>query len=142
MIKQEIKQEKQRGNVILQTAKLAINTTKEVINALLAKAIAGAIAGEAQRGLPGLITAGIAIAGISALFAAKVPKLAAGGIIPPGFEGDRFTAMLNSGEAVIPLKKLFDVLGNGSPQGEFILRGQDLYLAMNRAERSYNRIGG
>lgn len=79
LIKAEIKAEKQRGNVILQTAKLAIDSAKSVIKSMLAKAIAGAIAGESSKGLLGLITAGVAIAGITALFASKVPKLARGG---------------------------------------------------------------
>jgi len=80
LIEAEIKAEKQRGNVILQTAKLAIDTAKSVIKSMLAKAIAGMIAGEANKGIVGLITAGIGIAAISALFSSKVPKLARGGV--------------------------------------------------------------
>lgn len=142
LLREEIKQEKQRGNAILATAKLAINAAKEAIQAQLAKAIAGAIAGEATKGLLGLVTAGVAVAGISALFNSKVPKLSSGGIIPPGFEGDRFPAFLNSGEAVIPIDKLLNAIEGGGGSGEFILRGQDLVLAMERASYSKARITG
>ena len=41
----------------------------------------------------------------------SVPHLASGGIIPPGFPGDTFPAMLSSGEAVIPLDELDNMTG-------------------------------
>jgi hypothetical protein len=93
-----------------------------------------------------LALAGLAGAGASALFQGliakiKPPGLAAGGIIPPGFEGDRFPAMLNSGEAVIPLDKLFRVLGNGGGPTEFVVRGADLVAVMGRAQYNNNRTG-
>jgi len=81
LIQEEIKAEKQKGNVLLQGAKLVIDTAKQVIQAALATAIAKAIDGEASKGLVGLITAGVAVAGISALFASKVPALAGGGSV-------------------------------------------------------------
>jgi tape measure domain-containing protein len=142
-IQAEIDLEKKRGNILLNTAKLAIDTAKQIIQSLLAQAIASAIAGESRKGLLGLITAGVAVAGISALFNSKVPKLADGGIVPPGFEGDKFPAFLNSGEAVIPINRLLDsIAAGGSGGGNFVVRGSDLVLVMDRAQRQQTRITG
>jgi hypothetical protein len=49
--------------------------------------------------------------------------------------------MLNSGEAVIPLDKLFRVLGNGGGPTEFVVRGADLVAVMGRAQYNNNRTG-
>ena len=111
-------------------------------------ALAAAITGSIQTA-PGPVGLALAAAagGIAsgllrgAIAKIKVPKLAAGGIIPPGFEGDRFPAMLNSGEAVIPLDKLFRVLGNGGGPTEFVVRGADLVAVMGRAQYNNNRTG-
>jgi hypothetical protein len=104
-------------------ASAALSAIGQVIGALIKQGVAAAVANAFKNPagiIPpvGLALAGLAGAGASALFQGliakiKPPGLAAGGIIPPGFEGDRFPAMLNSGEAVIPLDKLFRVLGNG-----------------------------
>lgn len=79
-------------------AQTVLNVAQQVINAALAKAIAEAIAGEAHKGLFGLITAGIAVAGIRALFSSSVPKLAVG---TDRVSGDGL-AMLHKGEQVVP----------------------------------------
>ena len=42
--------------------------------------------------------------------ALKIPQMQNGGIIPAGYDNDTFHAMLSSGEAVIPLDKLEDIL--------------------------------
>ncbi len=109
LIEAEIKAEKQRGNVILQTTKIAIEAAREAIKAELAKAIASVITPEvAKLGLAGLITAGIAIAGISALFASKVPKLAGGGLLfgRTLFEGGEYPGAATNPEVVSPLSTL------------------------------------
>jgi hypothetical protein len=54
---------------------------KQIIDALLAKAIAGAISGEAPKGLIGLITGAIAVSGVMALWS-QIPSFASGGIAP------------------------------------------------------------
>lgn len=134
-------------------ASAAISAITDVIGALIKQGVAAAVANAFKNPagiIPpvGLALAGLAGAGASALFKSLIntispPKLAAGGIIPPGFSGDRFPALLNSGEAVIPINKLFDqmqeMFGGG---GNFVLRGQDLVLAYDRASYSSNRIGG
>ena len=131
-------------------AQVALSAIADIIGALIKQGVAAAISGSLTSA-PGPI--GLALAAAAGGIASSLlkgainkitaPKLAQGGIIPPGYEGDRFPAFLNSGEAVIPLDKLFKVLGNGGGgSGEFVLRGQDLILAMNRANYSDTRITG
>ena len=52
---------------------------QSIINALLAQAIAGMIAKEAQKGILGLITASIGVGILTALWKSKVPEFALGG---------------------------------------------------------------
>jgi hypothetical protein len=132
-------------------ASAALSAIGQVIGALIKQGVAAAVANAFKNPagiIPpvGLALAGLAGAGASALFQGliakiKPPGLAAGGIIPPGFEGDRFPAMLNSGEAVIPLDKLFRVLGNGGEPTEFVVRGADLVTVMGRAQYNNKRTG-
>jgi len=77
---------------------------KQIIQALLAKAIASTIAHESSKGLVGLAFAAVGIGVIQGLFN-KYAKFADGGIagIVPGssYTGDKIHAALNSGEAVL-----------------------------------------
>lgn len=133
-------------------ASTAISAIGDVIGALIKQGVAAAVANAFKNPagvVPpvGLALAGIAGAGASALFKTIVngiagPKLKDGGIIPPGFSGDRFPALLNSGEAVIPIDRLLEAVAAGGGSGEFVLRGQDLVIAMERASYSRNRITG
>lgn len=73
----------------------------------------------------------------------NIPRLAEGGIIPPGYPNDSFPAMLQSGEAVIPLDKLRNFIpnaGNGI-RVEIIgaLRGQTINLQQRRQTLSNRR---
>jgi TP901 family phage tail tape measure protein len=43
-------------------------------------------------------------------FAKRIPEMQNGGIVPAGYPNDSFAAMLSSGEAVLPLNELEDVL--------------------------------
>lgn len=43
-------------------------------------------------------------------------------------------------EVVAPLSKLKSMIDGGATQGEFVLRGQDLVVALQRAERNRNRF--
>jgi len=147
----EIESLAERGALSLKNfASAALDAIKRVIGAVIKEGVALAI----RNALATSVFAGPASVGIAAgagaaasgLFQAlinriKPPGLAAGGIIPPGFEGDRFPAMLNSGEAVIPLDKLFRVLGNGGGPTEFVVRGADLVAVMGRANYNNNRTG-
>lgn len=83
---------------------------------------------------------------VSAAFSA-VPKFANGGIISGptmGLMGEYPGAKSNP-EVIAPLSKLKDMIGgdaaNVNLNGEFVVRGQDLILALQRAEKNYNRIG-
>lgn len=88
-----------------------------------------------------------AVAMTTGAFAA-VPKFAAGGIVSGptmGLMGEYPGAKSNP-EVIAPLSKLQGMIDNGSGgnmnlTGEFVVRGQDLVLALQRAERQKNRIG-
>ncbi len=88
-----------------------------------------------------------AIGGVMAAFA-SIPKFAAGGIVSGptmGLMGEYPGAKSNP-EVIAPLSKLQGMLdqGNGGTanvSGEFVLRGQDLVVALQRAEKQRNRIG-
>lgn len=73
----------------------------------------------------------------------SVPKLAQGGIVPPGFPNDTFPAFLTSGEAVIPLDKLNSMIGGGGEirlTGTFGIKGEDLELSLERTRQEKKRI--
>lgn len=88
-----------------------------------------------------------AVGGVLSAFAA-IPKFAAGGIVSGptmGLMGEYPGAKSNP-EVIAPLSKLQGMLdqGNGGSTamtGEFVLRGQDLVVALARAEKQRNRIG-
>ena len=88
-----------------------------------------------------------AIGGVLSAFA-SIPKFAAGGIVSGptmGLMGEYPGAKSNP-EVIAPLNKLQGMLdqGNGGTanvSGEFVLRGQDLVVALQRAEKQRNRIG-
>lgn len=108
-----------------------LSSISQIINGLLAKAIAGMIAGEAQKGLLGLATAAVGVGALKAMFASNVPKMASGGVVPAGYPNDTYPALLSSGETVIPPKKLGSMGGNLTAT----VRGQDLIFLMNEAQR-------
>lgn len=62
----------------------ALTSIQQIINALLAQAIAGMIAGESKKGIVGLITASIGIAALTAIWKSKVPEFATGTNFAPG----------------------------------------------------------
>ena len=120
----------------------ALAVAQQVINAALAKAIAEAIAGEAKKGLVGLITAGIAVAGIRALFASNVPKLAVG---TDRVQADGL-AMLHKGEQVVPAA---EVQGGGFSGGRQEIKivsdgldfdGARFILKIREAEENLERV--
>ena len=77
------------------------------------------------------------IGGVLAAFA-SIPKFAKGGIVT----GPTLGLVGEAGpEAIIPLNKL-DGMMSGATKGEFILRGQDLVLALERADDFRTRITG
>lgn len=111
-----------------------------IMNALLAQAIGGMIAGEASKGLVGLITGAIGVAGLLALWQAKVPEFAKGGIVTGptlAMVGDNPSGT----EAIIPLER-FDEFGAGD-QVEVVgvLKGHDQYLMNKRFSEKLARTG-
>ena len=77
------------------------------------------------------------IGGVLAAFA-SIPKFAKGGIVT----GPTLGLVGEAGpEAIIPLNKLDGMMG-GRTKGEFVLRGQDLVLALERADDFRTRITG
>ena len=130
--------------------------TKGQIAASKASATANAIdAGtkSAQAAGPGAIFAllpfiAMGVAAVASAFS-SVPAFAAGGIVSGptmGLMGEYPGAKSNP-EVIAPLSKLQGMLdqGNGggtaNVSGEFVLRGQDLVVALQRAEKQRNRIG-
>jgi tape measure domain-containing protein len=137
------------GNMATQLGQLAIGT-----------GIAIESIKEALRNLAGpvAIAAGIALVALGAFVKAKaasiskgggggVPEFANGGIVSGptlGLMGEYAGAKSNP-EVIAPLSKLQGMIGDRQPQkvnvgGEFQLRGQDLIVALQRAEKQRGRI--
>ena len=108
ILEEEMAAEKARGNVVVQMTALIIDSVKKIIKAKLAEAMAAGASAELKKGLPGLITAGVVIAGISALFNSKIPKLAKGGILrgETMFIGGEYPGANINPEVVAPLSDL------------------------------------
>jgi TP901 family phage tail tape measure protein len=89
-----------------------LNGLQQIISALLAQAIVGVLAGEAPKGLAGLITGAVGVGLLLGMWdnykskASSVSKMAEGGIIPAGYPNDTYPALLSSNEVVIPPDKL------------------------------------
>lgn len=130
---------------IINKAKQAFLRKTAMTNAIVAGSSAAAAMGPAGVvALPGLIagamgTVGAALAGVQAF--------AQGGIVSGptmGLVGEYPGAKSNP-EVIAPLNKLQGMLDQGNQStvlgGEFKVRGQDLLLVMQRAEKERNRIG-
>ena len=123
------------------------NSIRGIISGLIAEGVAHAIKNQLANPATGMVPGlGIALAaaagaGASALFNTLVPKMATGGIVPPGFANDTYPAFLSSGETVIPKpKSLGD--GIGSMQLHSTIYGEDLHLSSSRTAYRYSRIRG
>jgi hypothetical protein len=138
------------GDTVLNVFKdMAIQLAQMVVQALIFKAIMSALGMGGAAGTTNAGTGGI-LGGLGKLLG--FTPMAEGGIVSkPTF------AMVGEGgesEAVMPLSKLDSVLGNAfasgansgnnaASGGQFVLRGNDLVLALNRSEKSINlRNGG
>jgi hypothetical protein len=127
----------------------------DAVAAALSVAVAGAIAGAAQGSflagplapivLPALIAGGVAL--IKSAFSSDVPKFANGGIVSGptlGLMGEYSSAKSNP-EVIAPLDKLKGMIGSTGSQninvgGEFRIQGQDLVVALQRAEKNRSRL--
>ncbi len=86
---------------VKQLTMATLDSVRQIIMAKLGEAIAAMIAGEAPKGVLGLITAGIGITGIMALFN-SIPKFESGGIVGgSSYTGDTVSARVNSGEMIL-----------------------------------------
>jgi hypothetical protein len=72
------------------------------------------------------------------MFSSIVPALMAdGGVVPGGYPGDTYPALLSSGEMVVPPHKL-DSVGSGGVL-ETRIKGEDLYILLKRMESKHER---
>jgi len=135
------------GESVLNVFKdMVFQLAQMVVQALIFKGIMTALGMGGAAGTTNGLTGGL-LGGLSKLFG--FTPLAEGGIVSkPTF------AMVGEGgesEAVMPLSKLDNLLGNAfssgassgnsNNSGQFILRGQDLLLAVNRSQKASNIKG-
>ncbi len=131
-----------------------ITTVLKLISMMLAQsisqAIAGATASGAATGPAAIFTTpafiATAVGGVMSAFAA-IPKFADGGIVSGttlGVMGE-YTGAKQNPEVIAPLNKLEAMIGGKQAQqvnvgGEFRIQGQDLVVALQRAERNRSRL--
>ena len=135
--------------------KSMLKTVTDLIAMMLASSISQAIAGATAAGTatgpaavfttPAFIAT--AVGGIIGAFAA-IPAFANGGIVSGptmGLMGEYPGAKSNP-EVIAPLNKLKNIIGeqgggnNMNVSGEFVVRGQDLVVALQRADKTRSRI--
>ena len=135
------------GDAMKSLKNILLGVAKQIINLMLAQALAITIEkamATSPHPLIGLALAAVAMAGVTALFATKVPKLAKGGLAyKPTYAmiGDNVNAS-NDPEVVAPLSKLKKYLGNSQQGGvvEFVIRGDKLYGVLDRYTTKRGRI--
>ena len=126
-----------------------IDSISAATSAAIANAVAAGTFGSLGSGplapfvLPALVAG--AISAVKTQFATNVPALAQGGIVSAptlAMVGDNFGAGSGNPEVIAPLNKLQGMLGNNNVNvgGEFRIQGQDLVVALQRAERNRKRI--
>ena len=116
----------------------------------IAAAIAGANSAAAATGPAAIFTQPAFMAqmvgGVLAAFAA-IPKFADGGIVSGptvGLMGEYPGARSNP-EVIAPLNKLESMIGGKAPSninvgGEFVMRGSDMVVVLERANKNRNRL--
>jgi hypothetical protein len=128
----------------------ALDAVGAALSVSVANAIAGASAGSLLAGPIAPIVLPALIAGMVGLVKsqfASVPKFANGGIVSGptmGLMGEYPGSKANP-EVIAPLDKLKGMIGQGGGQnvnvgGEFKINGQDLVVALQRADRNRSRI--
>tara|TARA_A100001015_G_scaffold164486_1_gene182870 strand:- start:4488 stop:6305 length:1818 start_codon:yes stop_codon:yes gene_type:complete len=117
---------------------------KGLVARLLAAAAAAMLLGAFLGGAGGGSRLLKNLGGIKGLFTSfSRIELAKGGIVsgPTNALIGEYPGARSNPEVVAPLSKLKTMLGtSGAMQGEFVLRGQDLVVALQRAERNRNRF--
>jgi len=117
---------------------------KGLVVRLMAAAAAAMLLGVFLGGASGGSTILTKLGGIKGLFSSfSGIEFANGGIVsgPTNALIGEYPGARSNPEVVAPLSKLKTMLGTGGAmQGEFVLRGQDLVVALQRAERNRNRF--
>lgn len=141
-------------NAIGRFAGMMIDMAMSVVSSALAASTAAAIQGAATGSLlagpaapfviGGLIAA--AVGTVASAFSSDVPALANGGIVSAptlAMVGDNLGANRGNPEVISPLNKLQGMMAGSrdvNVGGEFRIQGQDLVVALQRAERHRSRI--
>jgi hypothetical protein len=114
----------------------ALKSIQQIINALLAQAIAGMIAKESSKGIIGLALAAIGVAALIGLWTAFVPAFAAGGVVsgPTLAMVGEYPGASSNPEVIAPLSKLKDMIGGQNVMGgnvRFEIEGTRLVGVLN-----------
>jgi hypothetical protein len=139
------------GNMATQLGQLAIGTgiaiegIKEALKSL--NPVVAIAAGIALVALGSFVKAKAASIGKGGKGGGGVPAFANGGIVSGptlGLMGE-YTGAKSNPEVIAPLDKLQNIIGDRQPQqvnvgGEFRLQGQDLVVALQRADRNRGRL--
>ena len=118
-----------------------LSGARQIIQALLAVAISKMIEHEAVKGLPGLITAAIGVAALTAFWKSKVPDFASGALLYGDtlFRGGEYPGARNNPEVVAPLNKLQALMqptGGMLPETiEFKIKGEDVYAVVQLQQK-------
>jgi TP901 family phage tail tape measure protein len=118
-----------------------LSGARQIIQALLAVAISKMIEGEMVKGLPGLITAAIGVAALTAFWKSKVPEFASGALLYGDtlFRGGEYPGARNNPEVVAPLNKLQALMqptGGMFPETiEFKMKGEDVYAVVQLQQK-------
>ena len=149
VLDKEIQAEKERGNVVMQTAKATLSAARDSIKAALAKALANVLA-NALSSVPfpfNIALAGAAVGAANGLFDKVVPALATGGLAygpTLAMVGDNPGAGSDP-EVIAPLSKLQDYIGGGGGFGgrvELYASGDALLGVLEAAQSSKQRTRG
>lgn len=118
-----------------------LSSLEALVQGYLATMIASALASEAKKGLIGLITGSLAVAGFMALWRSKVPDFAAGGLV----YGDtlarvgEYRGAATNPEVIAPLNKLQGMMGAGKLSGRLETEGTKLVALIEKVKRrDYN----
>ena len=115
----------------------------KIVAGYLTESVAASFAGGASAGGPAApFTGAAAAAAALSMFGALVPALMAeGGVVPGGYPGDTYPAMLSSGEVVVPPGKLDSVIGKGGQTVRVVgqIRGQDIHFVNEKQTSKLNR---
>jgi len=135
-------------NVWMGMVDAMLRTGQQIINMLLAEAVAAMIAKEAHKGIVGLATMAVGLGALMGLWgqykqkAMEVPGMAEGGIVPGGYPHDTYPALLTSGERVIPPGKLDTGSGQVNIGAKVIgIRGRELKILIAREDELETYVG-